>query len=70
MLCVSIIVRFMVCFSGFDIPILTPTDVGEYLNDAYSGTQLYIHLIGHTSLLSAAAYEDWYSIKELQIYGR
>ncbi|KAF6040376.1 PLXNB3 [Bugula neritina] len=55
---------------GFDIPILTPTDVGEYLNDAYSSTQLYIHLIGHTSLLSAAAYEDWYSIKELQIYGR
>jgi len=67
---VSIIVCFMVCFSGFDIPILTPTDVGEYLNDAYSGTQLYIHLIGHTSTVNAIRKENWYSIKDLRIYGR
>jgi len=70
MLRVNIIVHFMVCFSWFYIPILTPTEVGEYLNDAYSGTQLYIHLIGHTSVVNAARKENWYWISNLQIYGR
>jgi len=70
MLCVSIIVCFMVCFSRFYIPILTPTEEGEYLNDAYSSTQLHIHLIGHTSAVDAARKENWYSISNLRIYGR
>ncbi|KAF6037401.1 MET [Bugula neritina] len=60
----------MVCFSRFYIPILTPADVGEYLNDAYSSTQLHIHLIGHTSAVDAARKENWYSISNLRIYGR
>jgi len=70
MLHVNIIVRFMVCFSQFSLPLLTPTEVGEYLNDAYSGTQLYIRLIGHTNGLNVAGAENWYWISNLQIYGR
>jgi len=70
MLCVGIIVHFRICFSQFYIPILTPTEVEEYLNDAYSGTQLYIHLIGHTSFVGAARKENWYWISNLEIHGR